>query len=366
MCPADEMLRARLDGELSPSESVELDNHLTACAFCRERAEAVERQAQEIRGVFANLAPTPEEPVTDPGLALARFKARQRSAEAAAPSPFGRLFARRWRPAWAALGVACLALGAFSFSPARTWAQRVLAMLRVQKITVVPVDLKALDSLNGGNGGGKMLSQMLSDNMVVTMHGEPQQVSSPEEASQRAGFQIRLLGERTDAPQLTVAGEQAFHMTVDRERAQGILAELGHSEVNLPSSLDGATIAVHIPSAVVARYGNCPKERPKAQPEPGAEAPQKSEEVPDTDASNCVIMAQVPSPTVSVPARSKYCGTGRGGPPGGRHDRGTGPRVLPDSRLDFNPGDSHPALPECISNRERGRRGRNIDQPASR
>lgn len=304
MCPTDEVLRARLDGELSPIEAHELENHLIGCAGCRNRAEAMERQAKATREILSALAPLPDELVPDAGIALARFRALQRSAEAEAPSFFGRLFARRLRPAWGVLAAVGLVFGLLSYSPARTWAQRVLAMLRVQKITVVPVDVKALDSLNGGNAAGKMLGQMLSDNVVVTIHGEPQAAAGAEEASQRAGFKVRLLSERTDVPQLTVEGEQAFHMTVDRERAQGILAELGHSDVNLPSSLDGATIAVHIPAAVVARYGNCPKEKTKGESDASSQAPQNASPTPNVevaDESNCVILAQVPSPTVSVP-----------------------------------------------------------------
>lgn len=300
MCLTDEIFRAKFDGELSETEMREAETHLIACAACRERAEAMAHQAREVGDILSTLAPSPNEPVTDAAVALARFKARQRSAEAEAPSLAGRLFARRLRPAWAALAVACLALGLFGFSPAHIWAQRVLAMLRVQKITVVPVDLKSLGGPDSQNAAGKLIGQMISDNVVVTIHGKPQDVASAEEANQRAGYKVRLLGERADAPQLTVEGEQAFHMTVDRERVQGILAELGHSEVNLPASLDGTTLAVHIPPAVVARYGNCPADRPKPEsaaaengpPAPGAEA---------ADMSNCVLLVQVPSPTVSVP-----------------------------------------------------------------
>lgn len=300
ICLTDEILRAKFDGELSETEMREAETHLIACAACRERAEAMAHQAREVGDIFSTLAPSPNEPVADAAMALARFKARQRSAEAEAPSLAGRLFARRLRPAWAALAAACLALGLMSFAPARTWAQRILAMLRVQKITVVPVDLKSLGGPDSENAAGKLIGQMISDNVVVTLHGKPQDVASAEEASQRAGYKVRLLGERADAPQLTVEGEQAFHMTVDRERVQGILAELGHSEVNLPASLDGATIAAHIPPAVVARYGNCPTDRHKGEsaasesgsPAPGAET---------SDTSNCVVLIQAPSPTVSVP-----------------------------------------------------------------
>jgi hypothetical protein len=300
MCLTDGILRAKFDGELSETEMREAETHLIACAVCRERAEAMVHQAREVDDILSTLAPSPNEPATDAAMALARFMARQRNAEAEAPSFAGRLFARRLRPAWAALAAACLALGLLSFAPARTWAQRILAMLRVQKITVVPVDLKSLGGPDSENAAGKLIGQMISDNVVVTIHGKPQDVASAAEASQRAGYKVRLLGERADAPQLTVEGEQAFHMTVDRERVQGILAELGHSEVNLPASLDGATIAAHIPPVVVARYGNCPADRPKAESAPAQNGPPApSAEVPDR--SNCLVLIQVPSPTVSVP-----------------------------------------------------------------
>jgi anti-sigma factor RsiW len=293
MCLTDEILRAKLDGELGEGELHEVESHLAVCVGCHERAGIIARQAGDVHGILSVLVPPPTEAVTDSGSALARFKARRLGAEEEGPSLWGGLFAKRLRPAWGALAAACLIVVLVSFAPARTWAQKLLAMLRVQKITVIPVDLKALAGPNGETAAGKMLGQMISDNVVVTIHGEPRTAASADEASQRAGYRIRLLSDSAAAPQLTVEGEQAFHMTVDRERVQGILEELGHSELNLPASLDGATIAVHIPPAVVARYGNCPAESHHGESGPP----------PDNtaDISDCVIVAQVPSPTVSVP-----------------------------------------------------------------
>ena len=293
MCLTDEILRAKLDGELSEGESHEVGNHLALCDGCRERAGIITRQAGDVHAILSALVLPPAEAVTDAAIALARFKARRLGPESEKSSLLGRLFARRLRPAWGAIAATCLIVVLVSFAPARTWAQKLLAMLRVQKITVIPVDLKALAGPNGESGAGKMLGQMISDNVVVTIHGERQSASSADEASQRAGYKIRLLSNSTDAPQFTVEGEQAFHMTVDRERVQGILDELGHSELNLPSSLDGATIAVHIPPAVVARYGHCPIETHHGDIIPPSDN--------TTEASDCVIVAQVPSPTVSVP-----------------------------------------------------------------
>jgi hypothetical protein len=137
-----------------------------------------------------------------------------------------------------------------------------------------------------------MIGQFISDNIVVTMRsGQPQIAAGASQAGQLAGFQVRLLGARSDAPKISVEGEQGFQMTLNRDRLQGILDELGRGDLQLPSSIDGSLVAVHIPKAVMAVYGQCNQ--------PGKNNAQK----PPTaaDLAGCVTLAQVPSPTVSVP-----------------------------------------------------------------
>lgn len=295
-CLTDEILRSKLDGELNAAEAQAADTHLATCAGCRERAENIACQAGEVRGLFSALAPPPGETVTDAGMAFARFKARERADRQLTPSFFGRLFARPLRPAWGAAVLAAVMVVLLSFAPARTWAQKFLAMFRVEKIAVVPVDLSALHGPNGETTAGKMLGQMIADNVVVTVHGTPQVVATRDEASQKAGFKVQLLSTRTDPPQITVAGEQAFHMTVNRERAQAVLDEAGRSDLILPDSLDGATIAVQIPAAVMARYGHCPGEKSAT-----SGSTQDSTTTQTTDYRDCVVVGEVPSPIVSVP-----------------------------------------------------------------
>lgn len=296
-CLTDEILKSKIDGELSAAEAQEADLHLSACAGCSERAKNIARQAEDVRGIISALAPPPGETVTDSAVAFARFKARERASRQAAPSLFSRLAAWRLSTAWGAAALVAAVVVLVSFAPARTWAQKFLAMFRVEKITVVPMDFNTLRGPNGDTTtAGKMLGQMISDNVVVTVHSEPQTVATRDEASQKAGYKVLLLSARTDPPQITVAGEQAFHMTINRDRAQAVLDEAGRSDLVLPASLDGATIAVQIPAAVVARYGHCPSEKPKSSG--GSPAPAAPQNV---DVSDCVVVGQVPSPVVSVP-----------------------------------------------------------------
>ncbi len=296
-CVTDGILRAKIDGELNEAERLEVESHLASCAACRERAELMAGRSEQVGGLLSTLAPRPDEARADAAMALMRFKAQQRAAEAQAPSLLGRLFARRLAPVWGAVVALALVGVFFSFPPARGWARQVLAMLRVQKIAVVPVDLTTFDGRND-NGAAKMIGQMISDNVVVTMKpGEPQLAASADEASQLAGFKVRLLSTRADGPKIRVQGEQAFYMTLNRDRLQAILQEVGRPDLALPDSVDGATIAVHIPRTVFATYGHCrnPEQRKgeaQADTEPQA---------PASEPNDCVFLAQTPSPTVSVP-----------------------------------------------------------------
>lgn len=291
-CLSEGILQARLDGELGEDELRGADAHLATCATCRERAQALAAQAAEVRRAMGALASAPDEAADDAGFALARFRAEHGGALPGSSGWLGALFAPRWRPAWAGLGVAALVVACFSFAPARSWAQRILAMLRVQKIAVVPIDLHALPGPESAGAQGRMVSQLLSDSVVVTMSpGEPQLAADAARASQLAGFPVRMLGSATSAPQIKVQGEQAFQMTLNRDRLQAVLDGLGRSDLQLPASVDGAIVAVHIPKVVMAVYGNCPNRSTRnseTPPQPG-------------EFANCLVLAQVPSPTVSVP-----------------------------------------------------------------
>lgn len=291
-CLTDGTLQARLDGELSEEELQAVNAHLAACAACRARAEILAVRAGEVRRALAALEPEPGQDLPDAHVALARFRAEHGGEAVEASSWLARVFARRWRPAWAGLALLALIAAFFSIAPARSWAQRILAMLRVQKIAVVEIDTQGLPWLENHQEASQALGRFLSDNVVVTMNpGKLQTVAGAEQASQLAGFPVRLPAGRSDAPALQVSGELAFHMTVDRERLQGLLDEVGRPDLSLPASLDGATIAVHVPKGAFAKYGSCPQGDQR-----GPLTPQQMAEL-----NSCVMLIQVPSPTVSVP-----------------------------------------------------------------
>jgi hypothetical protein len=204
------------------------------------------------------------------------------------------IFSPRLRTAWAGLAIVALLATAFSFAPVRAWAGEILALFRVQKIVVLPIDTTRLTELGNDDTLSKQISSLLSESTEVTKKaGQPKAVADAAQASQAAGFAVRLPASRKDTPQLVVQGGTAFQAVIDRAHAQALLDDAGLTDLKLPASLDGATIKVDIPAGVTAGYGDCPK-LDEVGDETGKSAPARR-------MVNCVLLAQIPSPTVNAP-----------------------------------------------------------------
>src|SRR5262249_8948665 len=107
-----------------------------------------------------------------------------------------RLLAPRWRPAWGLAVVALSIAILMSLNPVRSWAQRVLAMLRVQKIQVVTIDPTTLMSNSEPDSRPyRLFNQFIADNVVVTMDpGKPEIVSNLTRVAQLTGYPVRVIG----------------------------------------------------------------------------------------------------------------------------------------------------------------------------
>jgi hypothetical protein len=298
------MLRARLDGELAASELEQVNQHLAACSDCRARLEKLTTETERAANLLATLAPTGDD-TTNPTSAYAQFSS-QFGNEQTKARWFNRLFAPGLRPAW---GVAAtiVVIAIFSgINPMRTWAQRALAMLRVQKIAVVSIDPSTLmGSAEPGSHPYKLINQFIADSVVVTMDpGKPDLVPTMAKASQVAGYPIRTIGSLGAPQSVEVSGETAFQMTINRDRIETLLEEVGRSDINIPESANGALIAVHIPKIVISMYGDCPVRHgddiSNTQSHAEALAERKMERMAGMK-NNCTYFIQAPSPTVSVP-----------------------------------------------------------------
>ncbi|HEX9456776.1 MAG TPA: zf-HC2 domain-containing protein [Candidatus Acidoferrum sp.] len=287
-CLPESTLRAYRDGELDRVEHSNVENHAANCPQCRERLQEIATVAGRVEERLLSLdASAPEAP--DPRLALARFKTQHGAGEKRMPF-LTRLFARRWRPAWVTGVAAVVILCSLAFPAGRSLAQRFLATLRVEKVQPVRLDLSTLD---GNRPLQEMLGKMISDKIVVTADEKPQHPATVTEASQLAGFAVRLLGERADVPQFVVEGQHAFHMTIDRARLQDIFDQSGRPDLLLPATLDGAAVSVQVPRSVRVQYGDCPSRNREEEQRAQRNAVQPS---------NCTVLVEAPSPLVNVPS----------------------------------------------------------------
>ncbi len=288
-CVSEGTLRAYRDGELEPTDRLEVGNHLEKCPDCRKRSEDLASIADRVHEHLLALGTPTDGLHVDSRVALVRFKAQHEGNKEEGTSMIAQLFGRRWRPVWVAgIAIAFVAV-CLTFPSARSLAQRVLETLRVEKFQPVSVDTA---SIEGNETLRQMIEKMVSDKIVVTIDEKEQPVSTVATAGQLAGFEVQLLGERTDAPQLTVEGHRAFNMTVDRARLQDIFNQAGRPDLIVPPLVDGGMVAVQIPRAVMVQYGNCPSRNNSAggqQPEPA-------------QFRNCVMLLQGPSAIVSVPS----------------------------------------------------------------
>lgn len=197
------------------------------------------------------------------------------------------------RAVQAALAVIVLLALVLSIPTTRAWAGQFLGLFRVQRVTVLPVDTGGFEQLVGNDALGQQISQVISSSVRVTKQpDDPVKAASAAEASQMAGFTVRLPAGTPSEPRLTVTGSGAFEMKVDRAKVQALLDETGRSDLVLPESLDGANIQVGIPAGVRAAYGTCPEEK---------EGPVEGNGSLARKYGDCLLLVEMPSPTVNTP-----------------------------------------------------------------
>src|SRR5258708_2942296 len=104
-----------------------------------------------------------------------------------------------------------------------------------------------------------------------------------------------------------------MQMKLDRDRIQSIFDEAGRNDLQIPSSVDGATVGVRVPAGIMAFYGNCgdvasgrmfftsnvggaSRNEPKSLPNSAA----GTKPAQEADAT-CISLIELPSPVVSAP-----------------------------------------------------------------
>lgn len=268
----DGQLRAHVDGELGPAEA----RHLSACPECQARLATLAGQQTRVAGQLSALAS--ESPLTAPA-ALRNFQSKYQSEMEKEKQLMSKKLWPRLRPVLAGLVALTAIVAAFTFAPVQQAFSAFLGLFRIQQVAVLPIDPSNFSRPINDESVARQVSALFSESMRVTREaGEPQEVGSAAEASQLAGFTVRTLSGR-ELNGFLVNGGSAFEFTINRAQGQAVLDELGRNDLQLPASVDGATISADIPAGVVASYGNCAE-----------------------NFRQCVEFAQIPSPVVNTPA----------------------------------------------------------------
>jgi hypothetical protein len=280
----DGELRLALDGELDAASL----QHLAACDTCRARQRAIRARAQAVGRSLAFLSPSSNE--VSPSIQTARQRLTTQKVSRKENPVLQRIITSTAARA-TAIAIVVFAL-IISIPGARALADEVLSMFRIEQVTVLPVDFTGLEQLTGNGALGKQLSALISDSTTMTLKpGDPVQVSDAAEASQKSGFAVRIPQDATPS-RLSVMNRSAFTLTVDRAKAQALLDEAGRSDLVLPQEIDGATISVNVPASAIVDFNACPDPATSDSPT-GASA--------NTDYPDCIVLAEMPSPTVDAP-----------------------------------------------------------------
>lgn len=282
----DGELRAALDGELEGEQL----QHLEACTDCQARQRQLQVEQGQIARQLAFLAPA-DEPIPAAQKVWNRFS--QQIVIKKETSMFKKWFAFPVvRVGTAAVLILALVL---AFPGTRALAGELLNLFRVQQVTVIPVDFTGLEQLTGDGALGNQFTELISNSMDVTQKpGDPKEAADAGQASQLAGFTVRVPSGMSPS-QIYVTDGAAFTLTVDRTKAQALLDEAGRDDLVLPESIEGAKISVKIPASVSVAYGTCPK--------PQADSSEADDsQIPGRRYPDCVILAEIPSPSVNAPA----------------------------------------------------------------
>ena len=280
-------IRAYLDQELNPVQHENVKDHLETCPACQEIVETLRIRSQRLGEDLSVLDYNSAEPPFSADKARARLTARLSDSERKEGNMWDNFKSLLPQPAWITLAVITLLVVSLAFAPVRAIANTFLGLFRVEQVRVV--EFSAQD-LPGQLGSSSQFEYIMSNDVHIQERGEPQEVSSPEEASALAGIPIRLPTQIEGQETLEVLPGGDVTFNVDLEQIRTVLRDIGRADIELPDSLDGATVFVDIQAGVQAKYSEC-----EFDLEEDLESHQPARGL------DCTTFLQIPSPTVSAP-----------------------------------------------------------------
>lgn len=203
------------------------------------------------------------------------------------------IFARHSRLVIAGALLLTILVGALAFPQVRAIATNFLGLFRVERVAVVPINPANIpDDISNA---GPRIEQLLADDVKFEEFGETYPVTDPSEAAAAASIPVRLPSGLGEPSKMSVQPGARLTFTIDLPRMRAILDEMGKQDVDLPQMLQGQTVTADLPVSVTAMYGDCQMDLEAARRE-GFDPDE-----PYSGSSNCTVLVQLASPTVSAP-----------------------------------------------------------------
>lgn len=296
---SDGEIRAYLDKEIANIDGERIKAHLDECSECQDRAEKLSIIGIQTSELLSALKPQEQEAAQPSSQALSFFERRYKAKENL--TMYDKIFNRKYRFVWVAVGVIAILVVAMLFPQVRAVGSSFLGLFRVEQFTILQVDP---DQLEEQLGSSSNFEYMLSEDVVIEEFGEMVAAADAAEASSLAGFPVRLPAAAHGEELLKVQPGAKISMKVDLPKVQALLDEIGATDQKLPSELDGAEVSMELPVAVVAGFGNC-EVSPEMIREAGVDP-----DGPIPDLSECITLTQFPSPEISAPPGLDIAGIG--------------------------------------------------------
>ena len=296
---SDGEIRTYLDKEIANIDGERIKAHLDECSECQDRAEKLSFIGIQTNELLSALKPQGAEAPQPNSQALSFFERRYKAKENL--TMYDKIFNRKYRFAWVAVGVIAILAVAMLFPQVRAIGSSFLGLFRVEQFTILQFDPEELEERLGSSSNFEYL---LAENVVIEEFGEMQAAADAAEASNLAGFTVRLPATTHGDELLKVQPGAKISMQIDLPKMQALLNEIGGTDLQLPSALDGAEVSMELPVVVVAAYGNC-EVSPEMMREAGVDPDR-----PVLDLSECITLSQFPSPEISAPPGLDIAGIG--------------------------------------------------------
>jgi hypothetical protein len=197
---------------------------------------------------------------------------------------------------WLLLVPAALVLWTTATASGRTLRRQFFAALRIARPEAVSVNVPAFSGPTGSRRLQDAIASMLATQVRVSREAADTDVADSAAAAKLAGFAPKLMAARADKPRFAVETARSMTMTVSRSQLQTIMSEVGRSSGAVPATVDGGTLTIETPAAVIARYGHCPALEGQTLTNQIAQRPP-----PTADTGDCVILEQRPVVAVQAP-----------------------------------------------------------------